>query len=155
MSMFSKLSANEQKLIGLAAILCVVLGGWQFLIKPISQAKTKSQAAYQTAVRDYNIVQNGLPRLTRAAPQSSGKQAFNRSALIETARSVNIAISRVQPASNNELQVWFDEASSSQIYGFLQILDNQYAVETLSAQVNRRKDGLVSAQFKFMPINTP
>jgi len=152
MNMFSKFSKSEKTLIALAAALCVILGAWQFVIKPIFKAKAQSRAQYEIAVRDYDIVQRALPRLTARAVQSGGQNLFNRSAVIDTARGVNIAISRVQPASNGEVQVWFDETTSALTYRFLQVLDDEYAVDIVSAQINRRQGGLISAQFTFMPI---
>ncbi len=148
----SNLSASEKRLIGIALPLSILFVAWQFAIKPVMTAKSKSHSQYETAIRDYNIVQRALPRLSNSSTQSSGQLAFNRNAVIETARNVNIAISRVQPAPNDALQVWFDETTSAQAYGFLQTLQAQYAVDVMRAQINRRQDGLVSAQFTFMPL---
>ncbi len=154
MNMLSNLSVSEKRLVSLAVILCIILGGWQFILKPIFKAKSQSESQYSAALRDYEIVQRALPRLTPSTSQSGTQQAFNRGALIEAARSVNIAISRVQPTANGELQVWFDETTSTQVFNFLQTLKGQYGVDIRTAQINRRQDGLVSAQFTFRPIST-
>ena len=153
-SFTSKFSPSEQKLIGLAALLCLLLGGWQFIIKPISSAKSQSAAQYNAAVRDYDIVQRALPSLGAGSAQNSNKPAVNRAAIIETARSVNLAISRVQPGQGDAVQVWFDETRSAQVYNFLQLLEGQYGVEISNAQLSRRQNGLISAQFTFTPTGT-
>ncbi|MEP1230684.1 MAG: type II secretion system protein GspM [Litorimonas sp.] len=157
MSVFAKLSpsnfsASEKRLIAIALPLCIFVGAWQLAIKPTFKAKSDSRAKYETAIRNYSIVQRAVPRLTNASRSSLGEQAFNPTAIIETARAANIAISRVQPASNDALQVWFDETTSAQIYNFLLTLEGDYAVEVTRAQINRRQDGLVSAQFTFTPL---
>jgi len=148
----SRFSPSEQKLLGLAAALCVILGGWQFVIKPISKSKTQGASEYNRAVRDYGIVQSAIPRLGGGGAQNSSKPAFNRAAIIDTARTANLAISRVQPSQNGAVQVWFDETTSAQVYNFLQLLESQYAAEIANAQLNRRQNGLISAQFTFAPI---
>jgi len=156
MSLLSKFTSNfspsEQRLIGLAAALCIILGGWQFVIKPVFKAKSQSALQYETAVRDYDIVQRAIPRLSAGISQNSTRPEFNRAALIDTARNVSLPISRVQPAQDEAVQVWFDETSTAQVFNFLQVLDSQYAVEITSAQLSRRQNGLISAQFTFTPI---
>lgn len=153
MSILSKFSASEQKLIGFAVALCVILGGWQFVIKPISKAKSQSTSQYAAAVRDYDIVQRAIPRLSSEGSQASAKPVFNRAAVINTAQNVSLPISRVQPSADQAVQVWFDAVSSAQVFNFLQTLESQYAVNITNAQINRRKNGLISAQFIFAPVN--
>jgi len=38
------------------------------------------------------------------------KSGFDRNAVIETARTANVSISRMQPAADDSLQVWLDDS---------------------------------------------
>jgi len=74
-----------------------------------------------------------------------------RNAVIETARAANVSISRMQPSSDDSLQVWLDDSPALNVYSFLTELDRRYNASTTKAQLTRRDDGTVAAQFTFEP----
>ena len=148
MSVWSNLAPRERGLIYIAAALVLLLGTWQFGVKPIITQKASAQQALTTAQRDLDIVARGLPKMQRAE-NASQKAPFNRSAVIETAGALGIIISRVQPGNNESLQVWFEGTDNAKTYQFLSNLSGAYAVKISRVQMAARDNGLVSAQFTF------
>jgi len=150
MSWFNGLAPRERFLVGIAAMLTVLFILWQFLISPVFSAIEKSERNLAAAKRDYMIVSAGLPQMKQQ--NSLGSQAaFNRNAVIETARAANVSISRMQPSSDDSLQVWLDDSPALNVYSFLTELDRRYNASTTKAQLTRRDDGTVAAQFTFEP----
>ena len=82
---------------------------------------------------------------------SVNKSDFNRTVLIETARTSGLTISRVQPATDGGLRVWFEDVPSMSVYNCLQALVDGYNVEVSTAQITRRESGLVSALILLSP----
>lgn len=150
MNWIKRLAPRERLLVGLAALLVTLFVIWQFLMTPVLSGADTAQRQLDAAKRDYTIVSAGLPALS----QQNGalnKAAFDRNAVIETARKMNVVISRVQPADNGSLQVWLEDAPAQNINSFLSELDNRYSVTTSKAQMTRKDGGTVAAQFTFSP----
>ena len=147
----SNLSFREIALIAVMLGLLIILGGWQFLIRPVFKNNALSQSQYDQAVQDYELVQRAAPQLiASAASAGGGTQSFNQAAIIDTARNHNITLSRVQPIAQQQIQIWFDDIASAQFYGFIQELKRNYAVEIAKAQINRKDQG-ISVQLTLMP----
>ena len=153
MNYFKSRSPREQVLILVMLGLILIFAIWQFAVTPVLTVKSNAQNNQAKAQRDLSIVQNGLPKLTLAkgAPNNAAKP-FNRRAVIDTARQVNIAISRVQPESNAALKVWFEDTSSQTLYSFLTTLSREYHVDISRVNINRRDNGVVSAQITLVSI---
>ncbi len=146
MTFFPDRSPRERLLIAIMLGLALLMALWFLLLKPVMDAGTNAADDHRRAVRDYQVVQDGLPYLGRV---QTDRQAFDRSALIRTARDMQINISRVQPENDGDIKIWFDDAQSQQVFGFLNKLLRTYDTEVEAAQFNRRPDGKVSAQITF------
>lgn len=149
MTWFARFAPREQFLIGLAALLTVVLMIWQFIISPILSGTESAERELAAAKRDYVIVSAGLPKMK--AQGGTQKSGFDRNAVIETARTANVSISRMQPAADDSLQVWLDDSPALSVYTFLSELERRYSTSTRKAQITRKDDGTVAAQFTFEP----
>ena len=149
MNILSSHTPRERGLILAAILLLGVFAVWQFGIRPVLAQKTAAMQNQQMALRDLDIVQRGLPSLS-SAPQSA-KAPFDRAAVISEARNANVAISRVQPAPDDGLQVWFEDTEAPNIYRMLSQLTSQYNVTIVRVQMTRRDTGRVSAQVTLAP----
>ena len=150
MNWFRRLASREQLLVAIAAALIALFASWQFILRPVIFSAQQAERELTTAKRNHMIVTAGLPKI---ALQNSGAQkaGFNRSAVIESARAANVSISRMQPAADDSLQVWLDDSPTLNVYSFLSELDQRYTASTVKAQITRRDDGTVAAQFTFEP----
>ncbi len=149
MTWFKRLAPREQFLVGLAAVLIALFILWQFIISPILSGAQNAERELAAAKRDHMIVSAGLPKMTLQG--GTQKTAFSRSAVIDTARAANVSISRMQPSANNSLQVWLDDSPALSVYNFLSELERRYSASTVKAQITRKDDGTVAAQFTFEP----
>ena len=149
MSFLDDRTPRERLLILTALGLAVLLIGWMLIVRPLTQAHDTAVLAQSKAVRDYDLVQRGLPYLTQTR---SDRQAFDRNAVIATARDINISISRVQPENDGDLKVWFEDSTSDQVYAFLNRLTDTYNAGVELVQMNRRPNGQISAQITLRPL---
>ena len=149
MSFLSERTPRERLLIYVALGLLALLAGWMMIIRPMTSAHADAVQAQSKAVRDYDLVQRGLPFLTQTSPD---RQPFDRNAIIVTARDVDIAISRVQPENDGDIKVWFEDSTSDQVYAFLNNLTGSYNAGIALVQMNRRPGGQISAQITLRPL---
>ncbi len=141
---------RERWLVLIMGSMLIIFIGWQFAIKPVLDMRANSRTAQAAAIRDYDIVRIGLPKLR---PQSAtNKAAFNSGAVNQIARQVGVDVTRMQPGAEGALQVWFEDTSAPKFYGFLSQLTAKYNVTIDRAQITRRDDGLVSSQITLAPL---
>lgn len=147
----ARFAPREQILILIAAALVVLFILWQFLVSPVFAASSDADRRLNAAKRDHMIVSAGARKMS-AQTRQGARAAFERSGVISTASLANISISRMQPAADGSLQVWLEDGPALNIYSFLSELDTRYSVRTVKAQMTRREDGTVAAQFTFAPL---
>ncbi len=150
-SAFENLAPRERVLVLLAGVLVLLFILWQFILSPVLDGRASANRALETAKRDYQIVSNGVHKL----PAQNGgqtKTAFTQNDIIEAARRANITISRMQPSDDGAVEIWLDDSPTLSIYSFLSDFDTRFNARTMKAQMTRREDGTVAAQFIFSPV---
>jgi len=50
------------------------------------------------------------------------------------------------------MKVWFEDTSSQTLYAFLTNISRDYKVEISRVSINRRDEGVVSAQVTLVPV---
>lgn len=152
MNFLTRLSARERNLVYGALALLALFAVWQFAVKPVLNAKQEAQRLQNAALRNQAIVANGIGVITPGGAQmSASKAAFDRSAIIDTARGLGLPISRIQPQGGNSIRVWFDNAPSGAVYEFVAAITQSHNVSVSRAQIQRRDGGFVSAQISLTP----
>ena len=63
---------RERWLVLIMGSMLIIFIGWQFAIKPVLDMRANSRTAQAAAIRDYDIVRIGLPKLR---PQSATNKA--------------------------------------------------------------------------------
>ena len=149
MNFLADRTPRERYLILIALSLLAFVAGWMLIIRPMSQAHSSAVQDQSRTVRDFDLVQSGLPFLSQSRPDL---QPFDRNALIATAREVNISISRVQPENDGDLKVWFEDSTAGEVYAFLNQLTATYNAAIELVQMNRRPGGQISAQITLRPL---
>lgn len=141
-------------LAGLIVFVILVFG----ILTPVTSAKQAAIRAQTAAQTDLALVQRGLNAFTSGA-NTQAKSSFTREALFQTARQANINISRIQAAeaANGQAssqRVWFENATTVQLFAFLAQLSDRYHVQITRAQINANADQTVSAQFTLSPTTS-
>ena len=145
MSFWNNLEPRERLLLGGAATLFIIIGVFLLGIRPILSAKANATDSHNTAMRQLETLQAKLPAITQNAQSNRGTQAFNRNAVLQTVRGRSLDLSRIEPVGEGGLKIWFDEATSVQVFGFLNDLTSTYAAKVTSVQMSRKANGLISA----------
>ncbi|MEE9346889.1 MAG: type II secretion system protein GspM, partial [Robiginitomaculum sp.] len=115
MNFLKSQSPRERGLIYGAMALLLLLGIWQFAIKPVLKSGDVAERAQSHALRDFAIVRDGAGALGANSAQTGARKPFDRKAIIDIARSASLPISRVQPQSDTVIKVWFDDAPSRSV----------------------------------------
>ncbi len=150
MNFLADRTPRERQLIYVMLALAALMLGWMLLVRPLMSWHDTAEQNQNRAVRDYQIVEQGLPYLNQTR---TDRAAFDRNAVIAVARQVDIPISRVQPENDGDLKIWFEDSSSEKIYRFLSALTDGYNASIAQVQMNRRPGERVSAQITLRPLS--
>jgi len=144
MSFWQNLSGRERMLLGVAAALLAILATYFLGVRPVLSAKAKAEMAQTTALRDLESLQNNLPKLS-GTTATTGTTPFNRNNVIQLIQLNDLELARLQPENNGAIKLWFNEATTAQIYKLVADVTEQYAAKITSVQISRKSNGLVSA----------
>jgi len=118
MELFDGSPRERRLLIGMGVALAIAA----VLFLLFGRSATEGPAGnddLQAALRDLQIVESGLASRVDMEAGATAKNPFNRGALISSARSANLTISRVEPGSDGAFTVSFDGARSESVLAFL------------------------------------
>jgi len=150
MSFWQNLSSRERMLLGGAAALVAILAIFFLGVRPVLNAKANAETAQTAALRDLEILQTNLPKLSGVSA-STGSQPFNRNAVMQNVQANSLELTRIQPESDGALKLWFDEATTPQLYKFMADVTGNYAAKITSVQISRKNNGKVSATLTLSP----
>jgi general secretion pathway protein M len=123
---FNALTDREQILVIISAVV-VLIGVFYFAIwKPLNSGIDREQKLLSNQATLLTWVKSQSARAAQLR-QSSGVKPFTGSlpqAVNRTTSRHGIAISRMQPQGEEELQVWVDEAEFNSVLAWLQALEN-------------------------------
>lgn len=149
-------SPRERGLIYVGGALFIAFLIWQFGVSPILSYKANADRQTVVAQRNFEIVNQGLPRLNMGPMltgdgQNTPRQIFTAPALIRAAQAEDLLISRTQPENDGGMSFWFDNAETSNIYKFLETANQSYKVSISRVQITRGSPGKVDAQIRLNP----
>lgn len=153
---WSGLSPRERTLIGVAAAILVLVGGWYGVVNPLLSARANAERAWLRTGDDLVNVERAAAR-ARAATGAPQKQqnsrpanqsaAGLRAATAGAARAAGLSISRLQPEGETAVRVWIDEAPATDVYDWLLKAEREHGLSVQEASlVSRRGDGRVSVE---------
>lgn len=138
------LNARERMLIGLALVLTLVIGGYQFVYKPITAWKASAERAYQRQALETHQTLEGLARLQLAEQEAKQGQTNSRESLelllSRTAAVRGLDITRLDPAGQNGRTVWFDRVAPDLVSIWVYELENVHGLEVTSLDLRRQAD---------------
>lgn len=128
---------------GLGAVFLL----FQFALMPYLSYRSDTAADLQKAKQDFTYVTREAPNT--GSGSAAERQTFSRAILIEQARADNLSISRVQPAANGTVTVWFDDQSADAVLSFMRKIESRYAADVDQVILSRRSGGLITAQITY------
>ncbi len=153
MSALDQLDARQRRLLVLAA--AVLFGAllyvqvWEPMVE--SRALERERIAQQQALLDWLTAIT--PMADQMRRQQAGRSVATDRTLLgladETARAAGLAgaLTRIEPAGENQVRVWLDGADFVATMGWLQQLSLRYPVEVRQLSVDRaRQNGQVNVR---------
>ncbi len=150
---WDSLEQRQRRLLMLAASVLAAALLYVQLYEPLAEARAleRERVASQQALLDWlDAVSPVAEQLRR---QQSGQRRDPDQSLLgladQTARAAGLAgaLSRIEPAGDQEVRVWLDGADFVALMGWLQSLSMEYPVEITQLSVDRaRRDGEVNVR---------
>lgn len=150
MSWFNNREPRERVLLMILAALLVIFVGWFALTR---ESGPDPDIALSEAQIDRELWLRAAPRLGGGSGGDSTRETFTRGAIINLARSRDVALTRVQPQNDGSLTVWIDDVGTGPLFGLMQSVTRDYAVDLQSVMINRTPNGALNAQFTLMPLS--
>jgi general secretion pathway protein M len=135
---------RERMLLSVLAVVASLFALVFLLVLPLQSASARADAALERARAD-RLAVSRLPSTTQAAGQA--RSAFDRTALVGTARARNVRLTRVQPDADGSLSVWIDDTQTAALYGFFEDLLGSYDATLERVIISADGNGQLSAQF--------
>ncbi len=147
------LTQREQILIVACGVtvLCFLL--YVLVINPILSNKQSAYAALEAQKQSYSKILSlavQAERVDRHNANSISRQLPIREAATEASRTVGVAISRIQPGSDDKVTFWIDNANTQEMNSWLLLLKDQYGWQVSKVSLNKNSDGeTLRGQFEF------
>ena len=146
---WQNLQQREQQLItaGTLALILVIL--WAFVWLPYQQKRVELQS--QISSREQQLIElsqisahvQALRKIGQPGQLAQNTKARGTRSLLqvtdESARAAGLAaaLKRIEPDTENMVQVWLEGADFDKLAGWLELIDAQYAISVESASINR------------------
>ncbi len=131
---------------GLLLVLCAV----QFGMKPLVAYRLGAKTDFENAVALLAQVEadaSEIEGLRSGAVARAHVEA--RTAVGLVASEQGLAITRLQPHENNDLDVWLDDVGSPALYKWITALQERYGISVARASIQKSEGGSVRAQITF------
>ncbi|MEE2565767.1 type II secretion system protein GspM [Hyphobacterium marinum] len=141
-------TGREQGLLAGLALVLGVLVLWYGIIAPVVGWRDTSRARYEVSAERYLHVTAELARIEGSA-EAHAVQTYDRplrTVAGERAAAHGLAISRVLPDGDGQLNLWIEAAPAGSLTDWLSDLDRNHAVRVERLTLDRRADRLVNAQ---------
>jgi len=152
MNYWNNLVPRERLLLASAGTLLLVAALFFFAVRPVLQAKASGSIAQSSALQDYENLQANVSGLSATSTASIGTKPLTRNAVIQGVGTRNLELSRIQPEAGGAFKIWFDQATSQQVFGFVSDMTGNHAAVVAAVQLSRKKDGTVSATLTIRPV---
>lgn len=136
-------------------VLLIILAGiLAFMIAWFAITREKGpdgKAMLQSAQTDRALWLRASPKLNQS-PSAGPRSDFSRGALNDVARRRGVDLSRVQPQAGGGVTVWMEDLPTTALYGLINDLVSNYAVEVKTATLSTAPDGGLNAQLTLTPL---
>jgi len=142
-SWWSGLQRREQQLVA-TAVVVILIGMFYWLVwQPLHQARASQQLVLQSAQRQLSQLQQAIPQLKAAGDAAVRSGGSLAQIISNSARSLNIRVSRMQP-QNDQLTLVLDDLSFEQLLQWLHALQYQHGVNVVNLDLaTADKPGIV------------
>ncbi|GAK33155.1 hypothetical protein JCM17846_19380 [Iodidimonas nitroreducens] len=153
-SWWMDLSGRERRLLQGAALILLILGGWQFILRPLLDYRAEQMAVRQSALTTLEEIE-GLAAdvlALRARQKSMAPLAGKGNATADPVRSIisrtasekGLSMTRLMPEEDGGVTIWFDQISSPQLFSWIADLQTEHGIRVMRASLsdNREQAGI-------------
>lgn len=143
---WKELQQREQQLIMGGSIVLIMVLLWAFAWLPYQQYKntlqTRINARGQQLIEITKIVSKARaiskPGQTTGSTPARGDRSLLR-ITDESARAAGLAaaLKRIEPDSDNQVQVWLENADFDKLISWLELVEGKYAITVESSSINK------------------
>lgn len=143
-------SRREQAALTALALVVVAFAVFQLAINPMIAFRLAAKADYESAVAQLAQVEADAREIQALqAGAAIRSEAPARTVVSVVAAEQALAITRVQPLENGDLEVWLDDVASVPVFKWMTVLYERHGISAAKALVQRNGDGTIRAQFTF------
>ena len=141
---WASLQAREQKMLGFGFIALVIMGGYMFLVEPLTEQKDQ----LTTRVAAQNNLKSHLEKIAAEAKllrsKASGAKKLSGSGkdtllavVSKTSRENGIkdSMKRITPEGNKKARIWLEDASFNQLIAWVTSISSSYAINVESINI--------------------
>jgi general secretion pathway protein M len=137
-------SDNERAVFALLGVASIAVLFWVLLLLPLMQARANAEDRYLRSTSALSFVQAAGAELRRAETQDGVEVARDpiaalplRQAVPNAASQSGLAISRVQPESENQITIWVEDVDARRVYAFIDLMERRAASQLVRVQLNQ------------------
>ena len=131
---------REKTLMSVALVLTLAVMLWQFACIPASQYKMRAERAFTTASGDLGYVRQSTRQISARRNPGSASTPL-QSVVVDVANIYGLSISRIEPASDGGLTLWFESEAPATLFAWLKDLDDNHGVTVGKASIRLVQDG--------------
>lgn len=152
------MAPRERLLIAVAAVLTVVVVGWQFVLVPTLTARAEASVRLADADRTLSRIQEnyilkraqGAAAPTDGRPTSSSIEDF-RASIIQAAGETGLEIARLQGNDPSNVRIIFDGADPRLVFLWLEKIQANYSGQVTRFNMEQSGGGLVRVNLDVVP----
>jgi len=136
---WQQLNAREQKMVLAMGSVVLVFLLYSLVWQPLNDNLAKTQAKLKRQQELLTWVNENTARYQQASKNKQSSRGGSLSSIVNrTAKRNGIAITRMQP-QGNDIQVWIDEVSFTQLLQWLEQLTNNEGLTVKAIDLNNSK----------------
>jgi type II secretory pathway component PulM len=156
MPWWSERSRRERIALGSMAALVVLMALFQFGVKPLVSWRESAQADYEAALALLAQIETGAQAIQAVSAETTGRSTMPaRTAVAAVASEHGLAITRLQPLENGDLDIGLDDVNSPTLFKWLAALSERHGLMVARASLQRGDNGTVRAQITLAGGSSP
>ncbi|MFT6732631.1 MAG: general secretion pathway protein M [Polaribacter sp.] len=150
---FNELSEQDQKITLIAGALVSIILVYLLIISPLNEGVNKLEIEVASRIKSdlWMSQQVSIIKSNSSIGSAVGGSLPLTSIINSTTKKFNLAVSRRDSKSPNEMQVWFDNVSFDSFLRWVAEVESKHNVSVASVNIrSRENDGITSINVKLL-----
>ena len=150
---FNELSEQDQKITLIAGALVSVILVYLLIVNPLNESVNKLEIEVASKIKSdlWMSQQISIIKATGSSGRLTGSALPLTSIINNTTRKFDLAVSRRDSKSPNEMQVWFDNVNFDNFLRWVAEVESEHGVSVATVNVrSRENNGITSINVKLL-----